>query len=173
MTLTIRRGDLAHMALLLWSLALAYVLPFELLLLAYIVLGPAHYYTEISWLHDRSYFMPHRALAIALPLAAPHRHAGDRRRGAHPARGRGRIALRADRGAAADLHPRLDLHAGLYGFGRPACAQRSAVRARRRLSARQRGDPDRAAVRAQLRAGVREARRILFRPRRADARRHV
>src|SRR6202000_2219653 len=70
MTLTIRRGDLAHMALLLWSLALAYVLPFELLLLAYIVLGPAHYYTEISVLHDRSYFMPHRALAIALALAA-------------------------------------------------------------------------------------------------------
>ncbi|HWA89748.1 MAG TPA: hypothetical protein VG889_06920 [Rhizomicrobium sp.] len=70
MDLTIRRGDLVHMALLLASLALAYVLPFELLLLAYIVLGPAHYYTEISWLHDRKYFMPHRGLAVGLALAA-------------------------------------------------------------------------------------------------------
>jgi hypothetical protein len=70
MNSAVRRGDLVHMALLLGSLALAYVLPFELLLLAYIVLGPAHYYTEISWLHDRSYFMPRRAPAIALALAA-------------------------------------------------------------------------------------------------------
>ncbi len=46
------------------------MLPFELLLLAYIVLGPAHYFTEISWLHDRKFFMPHRALAGILALAA-------------------------------------------------------------------------------------------------------
>src|ERR1700759_1648079 len=65
-----RSGDLAHLALLLAALALSYVLPFELLLISYIVLGPAHYFTEISWLHDRSYFMPHRALAIVLALAA-------------------------------------------------------------------------------------------------------
>ena len=70
MDTTIRRGDFVHGALLLGSLALAYVLPFELLLISYIVLGPAHYYTEISWLHDRSYFMPHRAFALALALAA-------------------------------------------------------------------------------------------------------
>ena len=49
---------------------MSYVLPFELLLISYIVLGPAHYYTEISWLHDRNYFMPHRALAVILALAA-------------------------------------------------------------------------------------------------------
>jgi hypothetical protein len=65
-----RRADLFHFALLLASLALAYVLPFELLLLSYIILGPAHYFTEISWLHDRSYFMPHRGLALVLALAA-------------------------------------------------------------------------------------------------------
>ncbi|HXL98639.1 MAG TPA: hypothetical protein VN932_01830 [Rhizomicrobium sp.] len=65
-----RRADLVHLALLLGSLALAYVLPFELLLLAYIILGPAHYYTEISWLHDRSYFMPTRAFAVVLAAAA-------------------------------------------------------------------------------------------------------
>ena len=50
--------------------AMSYVLPFELLLISYIVLGPAHYYTEISWLHDRKYFMPHRGLAVVLALAA-------------------------------------------------------------------------------------------------------
>jgi hypothetical protein len=70
MNTAIRRGDLIHLALLAGALALAYVLPFELLLIAYIVLGPAHYYTEISWLHDRSYFMPQRWIAGVLALAA-------------------------------------------------------------------------------------------------------
>ena len=70
MNLSVRPGDLIHLALLLASLALAYVLPFELLLLAYIVLGPAHYFTEISWLHDRKFFMPHRTFAAVLALAA-------------------------------------------------------------------------------------------------------
>src|ERR1700759_2897071 len=64
------RADIIHAGLLLASLALAYVLPFELLLLSYIILGPAHYYTEISWLHDRSYFMPTRAFAFVLAAAA-------------------------------------------------------------------------------------------------------
>lgn len=47
-----------------------YVVPFELLLLSYVVLGPAHYTTEISWLHDRKYFLPHRAAAAALAMVA-------------------------------------------------------------------------------------------------------
>lgn len=38
------------------ALGVAYVIPFELLLFSYAFLGPAHYLTEISWLHDRSYF---------------------------------------------------------------------------------------------------------------------
>ncbi len=38
----------------------AFVLPFEVFLLAYAVLGPLHYLTEISWLHDREYFLPER-----------------------------------------------------------------------------------------------------------------
>jgi hypothetical protein len=65
-----RRADLIHLALMLGALAVSYVLPFELLLLSYIILGPAHYYTEISWLHDRSYFMPRRAFAFVLAAAA-------------------------------------------------------------------------------------------------------
>jgi hypothetical protein len=38
------------------SAAAAFVLPFETFLLAYAVLGPLHYLTQISWLHDRQYF---------------------------------------------------------------------------------------------------------------------
>lgn len=34
----------------------AYFFPFETFLLAYAFLGPLHYLTEISWLHDRNYF---------------------------------------------------------------------------------------------------------------------
>jgi hypothetical protein len=38
------------------SALLAYFLPFETFLFAYAFLGPLHYLTEISWLHDRNYF---------------------------------------------------------------------------------------------------------------------
>ncbi len=55
------RLDIAHFGLMGGALGLAYLVPFELLLLAYVVLGPAHYLTEISWLHDRKYFLPHLA----------------------------------------------------------------------------------------------------------------
>ncbi|HYR27316.1 MAG TPA: hypothetical protein VEU30_02550, partial [Thermoanaerobaculia bacterium] len=38
----------------------AFLAPFHVFLLAYAVLGPLHYLTEISWLHDRDYFAPRR-----------------------------------------------------------------------------------------------------------------
>ena len=60
------RADVVHLGLMLSALALAYVLPFELLLIAYAVLGPAHYLTEISWLHDRQYFLSAKPIALAL-----------------------------------------------------------------------------------------------------------
>jgi hypothetical protein len=66
----IRRADVAHLLLLLAALALAYLLPFELLVLSYAVLGPAHYLTEISWLHERKYFLPHLGLALLLAATA-------------------------------------------------------------------------------------------------------
>jgi uncharacterized membrane protein len=65
-----RTNDAIHLGLMLLALAAAYLVPFELLLLAYVVLGPAHYFTEISWLHDRSYFLPHRGIGVALVLLA-------------------------------------------------------------------------------------------------------
>ena len=66
----IRLADTSHLGLMLAALAIAYVAPFELLLLAYVVLGPAHYATEISWLHDRKYHLPHGAIALALVAVA-------------------------------------------------------------------------------------------------------
>jgi hypothetical protein len=65
-----RITDATHLGLMLSTLGLAYLVPFELLLLAYVVLGPAHYATEISWLHDRKYFLPQRSVALALALIA-------------------------------------------------------------------------------------------------------
>ena len=65
-----RFTDAAHLGLMLAALGLSYLVPFELLLLSYVVLGPAHYTTEISWLHDRKYFLPQRGIAAALALVA-------------------------------------------------------------------------------------------------------
>lgn len=48
--------DLANIALMLLSCIAAFVLPFEVFLFSYAVLGPLHYLTEISWLHKRDYF---------------------------------------------------------------------------------------------------------------------
>src|ERR1041385_2181332 len=65
-----RVTDAAHLGLMLAALGLTYLVPFELLLLSYVVLGPAHYATEISWLHDRKYFLPRRGIALVLALVA-------------------------------------------------------------------------------------------------------
>jgi hypothetical protein len=65
-----QRTDAVHGALMACAFGLAYLVPFELLLLSYVVLGPAHYLTEISWLHDRKYFVPHRGVALGLALVA-------------------------------------------------------------------------------------------------------
>ena len=45
-----------NMGLMVIACGAAIVAPFHVLLLAYTVLGPLHYLTEISWLHDRNYF---------------------------------------------------------------------------------------------------------------------
>jgi hypothetical protein len=38
------------------ALFLAYIFPFELFLFSYIVLGPLHYMTELTWLKEKSFF---------------------------------------------------------------------------------------------------------------------
>jgi len=50
------RLNVLNAGLMVVSSALAFALPFHLFLFAYAVLGPLHYLTEISWLHDRGYF---------------------------------------------------------------------------------------------------------------------
>ena len=65
-----RATDAIHLGLMLAALGITYLVPFELLLLSYVVLGPAHYFTEISWLHDRKYFLPHRGVPIVLAAVA-------------------------------------------------------------------------------------------------------
>src|SRR4029079_14249323 len=65
-----RMTDAAHLGLMLAALGLAYLVPFELLLLAYVVLGPAHYATEMSSPHGRKYFVPQRGVAVALAAVA-------------------------------------------------------------------------------------------------------
>ncbi|MFZ5636119.1 MAG: hypothetical protein ACOY82_05975 [Pseudomonadota bacterium] len=60
--------DRLNIALIAASALLALRWPFETLLLAYAVLGPLHYLTEISWLHDRDYFLPRRRDAWPLWL---------------------------------------------------------------------------------------------------------
>lgn len=67
------RIELINIVLMAISLALAAVVPFELFLLAYAILGPLHYLTEISWLGDRGFFTPRRTdwmLLLVLGLLA-------------------------------------------------------------------------------------------------------
>ena len=58
--------DLVNIGLMLVSCAIAMVLPFELFLIVYAILGPLHYLTEISWLHDRNYFTKGKYDAVIL-----------------------------------------------------------------------------------------------------------
>jgi hypothetical protein len=64
--MTLPQVNLLNIVLMLASLGIAWILPFELFLFSYAVLGPLHYLTEISWLHDRSYFLPERTLAVPI-----------------------------------------------------------------------------------------------------------
>jgi hypothetical protein len=50
------KEDYINIGLMVISCVLAFMLPFELFLFSYAVIGPIHYLTEISWLHQRNYF---------------------------------------------------------------------------------------------------------------------
>jgi hypothetical protein len=69
-SVAIDRINHLNSALMIGSAGLAFVLPFELLLFAYAVLGPLHYLTEISWLHDRGYFTTGRFDFVPLVVLA-------------------------------------------------------------------------------------------------------
>jgi hypothetical protein len=69
-----------NIGLMLLSVAAACLLPFEAFLAAYAILGPLHYLTQISWLHDRKWFTTGRwdwiplALLGVLSLEAAYGH---------------------------------------------------------------------------------------------------
>jgi hypothetical protein len=53
---SIDKIDLTNIGLMALSCVLAFLLPFELFLFSYAVLGPLHYLTEIGWLHQKGYY---------------------------------------------------------------------------------------------------------------------
>jgi len=48
--------DLLNIGLIVLSAVLAYLFPLQLFIVAFAVLGPIHYFTEISWLDKKNYF---------------------------------------------------------------------------------------------------------------------
>ena len=69
-----------NMGLMILSCVVAFIIPFELFLFSYAILGPLHYLTEISWLHKRQCFSPGKkdfiilgifALLITIPNIVP------------------------------------------------------------------------------------------------------
>jgi len=73
---TLDRVNYLNIVLMLVAAVIAIAMPFELFLFAYAVLGPAHYLTQISWLHDRKYFTTGKydfVLLVLLTLPATSR----------------------------------------------------------------------------------------------------
>jgi hypothetical protein len=50
------RINYVNIGLMIFSCVAAFVMPFEVFLFAYAFMGPLHYLTEISWLHDKNYY---------------------------------------------------------------------------------------------------------------------
>ncbi|MEA2491474.1 MAG: hypothetical protein QOH21_3266 [Acidobacteriota bacterium] len=50
------RLDWVNIALMVVACAAAVLAPFHVFLFSYAILGPLHYLTEVSWLHDRNFF---------------------------------------------------------------------------------------------------------------------
>jgi len=53
---SVKQIDQVNFGLVLASFAVAHIAPIELLVLFYAFVGPAHYLTEMAWLHERQYF---------------------------------------------------------------------------------------------------------------------
>ena len=54
--MTLARLNYLNIGLMLVAATAALLLPFETFVLAYVVLGPLHYFTEIAWLRERQFF---------------------------------------------------------------------------------------------------------------------
>lgn len=71
-----KENDILNIILIIISLALAFQIPFGLLLFSYAFLGPLHYLTEINWLKEKKYFVKDTNwiwlfISLALVLTIP------------------------------------------------------------------------------------------------------
>jgi hypothetical protein len=71
-----KETDIINIILIIISLALAFQMPFGLLLFSYAFLGPLHYLTEINWLKEKKYFIKETKwiwlfVALAMVLTIP------------------------------------------------------------------------------------------------------
>jgi hypothetical protein len=63
--------DLTNVLLIVLSCVVAHIVPLKLLAYSYAVLGPAHYLSQMAWLHDKRYFVGRTWFApVALGIAA-------------------------------------------------------------------------------------------------------
>ncbi len=72
-----KKIDILNTFLIVFSLIIAYLLPFQLFIVAYAILGPLHYFTEINWIRDKNYFSPskywiHLVVIFSCVLAIPY-----------------------------------------------------------------------------------------------------
>jgi len=58
--MSVARIDQANLGFVVLACLVAHAVPVEVLLFSYAIFGPAHYLTELSWLHDRQYFTKRR-----------------------------------------------------------------------------------------------------------------
>ena len=58
--------DILNVFLIIFSLTIAIVFPFSWFLIAYAVIGPLHYLTEINWLNEKKYFIKTVNLPIVI-----------------------------------------------------------------------------------------------------------
>ncbi len=66
--MNVARVNYVNIGLMLISCVVAFIIPFELFLFSYAVVGPLHYVTEISGLHNRKYFSPKKNDWILLSI---------------------------------------------------------------------------------------------------------
>jgi len=62
-TLKHNNPEILNIAFILLSFVLAVIIPFQLFIFSYAILGPLHYLTEIAWLHKKQYFVSKSSIA--------------------------------------------------------------------------------------------------------------
>ena len=67
--MSLERVNAINSVLVVVSFCVALLLPYQLLFFSYVFLGPAHYLTQISWLHDKQYFINSRKILLPLICA--------------------------------------------------------------------------------------------------------